>query len=155
VVYIYIYIYIYTHTHTHTHIPPAITPKLCLRRADCAYHIVLKQIVSCEVWTEFLYHLRWQNGPFWATAFIRRFCQIASGFYFFGFHDSDFFVEQVQPCVEPPTWRTGSSSCVSQWQGGPVIPPGIGFPFLHLLRLTGLRWRYSNPPPRGENLCIL
>jgi hypothetical protein len=35
-------------------------------------------------------------------------------------------------------------------QGGPVIRPGTGFPFRRLLRLAGLRWRYSNPPPRGE-----
>jgi hypothetical protein len=34
-------------------------------------------------------------------------------------------------------------------QGGPVIPPGNGFPFRRLLRLAGLRWRHSNPPPHG------
>jgi hypothetical protein len=28
-------------------------------------------------------------------------------------------------------------------------PPGTGFPFRSLLRLAGLRWRYSNPPPHG------
>jgi hypothetical protein len=33
--------------------------------------------------------------------------------------------------------------------GGPVIPPDTGFPFHCLLRLAGLRWRYSNPPPHG------
>jgi hypothetical protein len=33
-----------------------------------------------------------------------------------------------------------------QEQGGPVIPPDTGFPFRRLLRLAGLRWRYSNPP---------
>jgi hypothetical protein len=27
------------------------------------------------------------------------------------------------------------------------------FPFCCLLRLAGLRWRYSNPPPHGELLC--
>jgi hypothetical protein len=27
----------------------------------------------------------------------------------------------------------------------------IGFPFCRLLRLAGLRWRYSNPPPHGDN----
>jgi hypothetical protein len=36
---------------------------------------------------------------------------------------------------------------IPQKQGGPVTPPGTGFPFRHLLRLAGLRWRYSNPPP--------
>jgi hypothetical protein len=34
----------------------------------------------------------------------------------------------------------------SQWQGGPT---GTGFPFHRLLRLAGLRWRYSNPPLHG------
>jgi hypothetical protein len=36
---------------------------------------------------------------------------------------------------------------IPQKQGDPVMPPGTGFPFRRLLRLTGLRWRYSNPPP--------
>jgi hypothetical protein len=36
-----------------------------------------------------------------------------------------------------------------QKQGGPVIPSGTGCPFRCLLRLAGLRWRYSNPPPHG------
>jgi hypothetical protein len=34
-------------------------------------------------------------------------------------------------------------------QGGPVIPPGTGFPFRRLLRLAGLRWRYLTPSPYG------
>jgi hypothetical protein len=38
---------------------------------------------------------------------------------------------------------------VPQEQGGPVITSGTGFPFRCLLRLTGLRWGYSNPPPHG------
>jgi hypothetical protein len=47
----------------------------------------------------------------------------------------------------------GSGPCiyVPQWQDGPVIPPGTGFPFRRLLRLAGLRWRYSNPP-RHEDI---
>jgi hypothetical protein len=40
-----------------------------------------------------------------------------------------------------------SSNLEGQDQGGPVIPPGIGYPLCHLLRLAGLWWRYSNPPP--------
>jgi hypothetical protein len=36
---------------------------------------------------------------------------------------------------------------IPQEQGGPVIPPGTGFPFCRLLRLAVLRWRYFNPPP--------
>jgi hypothetical protein len=45
-----------------------------------------------------------------------------------------------------------------QEQGGPVIPPGTGFPFRRLLRHAELRWRYSYPPPRGVLpvlLCVL
>jgi hypothetical protein len=29
------------------------------------------------------------------------------------------------------------------------------FPFRRLLRLAGLRWRYSTPPPHGSTICIL
>jgi hypothetical protein len=49
----------------------------------------------------------------------------------------------------PPTWRLSPRTYIPQEQGGPVIPPGTGFPFCRLLQLAGLRWRYSNPPPRG------
>jgi hypothetical protein len=38
---------------------------------------------------------------------------------------------------------------IPQEQGSPVIPLGTGFPFGRLLRLAGLRWRYSIPPPHG------
>jgi hypothetical protein len=34
-------------------------------------------------------------------------------------------------------------------QGGPVITPGTGFLFRRLLRLAGLRWRYSTSPPHN------
>jgi hypothetical protein len=36
---------------------------------------------------------------------------------------------------------------ITQEQGGPAIPLGTGLSFRRLLLLTGLRWRYSNPPP--------
>jgi hypothetical protein len=38
---------------------------------------------------------------------------------------------------------------IPQEQGVPGIPPGIRCSFRRFLRLAGLRWRYSNPPPRG------
>jgi hypothetical protein len=47
----------------------------------------------------------------------------------------------------PQTGGPGPRIYIPQEQGGTVIPPGIVFPFRHLLRLAGLRWRYSNPPP--------
>jgi hypothetical protein len=45
---------------------------------------------------------------------------------------------------------------IPQEQVGPVIAPGTGFPFRRLLRLAGLRWRYSTPPPHGiiENTIV-
>jgi hypothetical protein len=45
-----------------------------------------------------------------------------------------------------PGWP-GPHIYIPREQGGPVIPPGIGFHFRRLLRLAGLRWRYSNLPP--------
>jgi hypothetical protein len=42
-----------------------------------------------------------------------------------------------------------------QEQVGPVIPPGTGFPFRRLLRLAGLRWRYSTLPPHGKDTTVL
>jgi hypothetical protein len=50
---------------------------------------------------------------------------------------------------------SGPRIYIPQEQGGPVIAPGTGFPFRRLLRLTGLRWRYSNPPPRGERSMFI
>jgi hypothetical protein len=39
---------------------------------------------------------------------------------------------------------------ISREQGGPDIPPGTRFPFCRLLRLAGLRWRYSILPPHEK-----
>jgi hypothetical protein len=39
---------------------------------------------------------------------------------------------------------------IPQEQGGSVIPRGTGFPFRRHLLLARLRWRYSNPSPRGD-----
>jgi hypothetical protein len=49
----------------------------------------------------------------------------------------------------PHTGGPGPRICIPHEQRGPVIPPGTGFPFPCHLRLTGLRWRYSSPPPHG------
>jgi hypothetical protein len=39
---------------------------------------------------------------------------------------------------------------ISPGTGWPsYIPPCSGFPFHRLLRLAGLRWRYTHPPPRA------
>jgi hypothetical protein len=52
----------------------------------------------------------------------------------------------------PPTCRASPRIYIPQEQGGPVTPPGTGFPFRRLLRLAGLPWDYSNPPPHGVTL---
>jgi hypothetical protein len=43
----------------------------------------------------------------------------------------------------PQPGGPGPRNYIPQEQGGPVIPPGTGFPFLRLLRLAELQWRYS------------
>jgi hypothetical protein len=55
----------------------------------------------------------------------------------------------------PQPGGPGSCTYFHQEQGGPVIPPGTGFPFRRLSRLAGLRRRYSNPPPHEVSLTIL
>jgi hypothetical protein len=45
-------------------------------------------------------------------------------------------------CVQPQTWRTRPLY---------LCPTGTGFPFRRLLRLAGLRWRYSIPPLHGTH----
>jgi hypothetical protein len=52
----------------------------------------------------------------------------------------------------PQPGGSGPRIYIPQEQGGPVIPPVTGFPFRRILRHAGLRWRYSNPPPRWISL---
>jgi hypothetical protein len=51
----------------------------------------------------------------------------------------------------PQQGGPGPRIYIPQEQGGPVILPGTRFPFRRLLRLAGLRWRYSTPP---LHLCL-
>jgi hypothetical protein len=51
----------------------------------------------------------------------------------------------------PQLGGPGPRIYIPQEQGGPVIPPSIGFSFCRLPRLAELRWKYWNPPPHG--LC--
>jgi hypothetical protein len=50
----------------------------------------------------------------------------------------------------PQPGAPGPRIYIPQEQGGPDIPPATGFRFRCLLRLAGLRWRYSIPPPHGN-----
>jgi hypothetical protein len=54
----------------------------------------------------------------------------------------------------PQPGGPGSCIYIPQEQGGPVIPPGNGFPLRHLLQLAGLWWRYSNPPPTWRDMSL-
>jgi hypothetical protein len=58
---------------------------------------------------------------------------------------------QDSPNLEGP----GPHIYIAQEQGGPVIPPGTGFPFCHPLWLAGLRWRYSSPTLPPHRLTFL
>jgi hypothetical protein len=58
----------------------------------------------------------------------------------------------------PPTCRASAPYIyiyIPEQQGGLVIPPGTGYPFHRLLRLAGLRWKYSNPPLGGQQAATL
>jgi hypothetical protein len=46
------------------------------------------------------HYYQWQNSPFSATAFLRIFCQIASGFHFIWFHNNIFFLQSRLVRVE-------------------------------------------------------
>jgi hypothetical protein len=52
-------------------------------------------------------HHYWQNSPFWAIAFLRRFCQIGLflAIHFFGFRNNFFTEQGRQPCAQPPNMK--------------------------------------------------
>jgi hypothetical protein len=58
--------------------------------------------------------------------------------------------ENVEASMSHNPKLGGPGTCIYilQEQGGPAITPGTGFPFRRLLRLAGLRWRYSDQPPQ-------
>jgi hypothetical protein len=51
----------------------------------------------------------------------------------------------------PQPGGPGTRIYIPQEQGGPDLRLGTGSPLRRLLRLTGLRWRYSNPPPHVKD----
>jgi hypothetical protein len=94
---------------------------------------------------------RRQNRPFWAVAFLRRLCQTYRDLDHLVFTEDFSTVIFLQSKVvilasNPQPGGPGLCIYVPQWQGGPVIPPGTGFPFYHLLCLTGFWWTCSSLP---------
>jgi hypothetical protein len=80
-----------------------------------------------------LVHLQFLLGLARAVTLVSKSCRT---------HDhillSDFRLHQQE--------ELGPRIYIPQEQGSPVISTGTGLPFRRLLRLTGLRWRYSKPP---------
>jgi hypothetical protein len=94
------------------------------------------------------HHHNWQMSCLRATAFLRRFCQMESGFHYLDFA---FFYQIKIFSLESNTQPGGSSPYIyaPHWSSGPIILPGTGFPFRRILRLAGLWWNYCNPPRHG------
>jgi hypothetical protein len=65
----------------------------------------------------------------------------------------NFTVQGRQPCTQRPNWRTRSLYLYPRSDRGPSYTPRHRLLFRRLLRLAGLRWRYSNPPPHGTSDC--
>jgi hypothetical protein len=61
-------------------------------------------------------------------------------------------LSQIQ---DPQPGGPGPHIYIPQEYGGPVIPPGTGFPFCCLVRLAGLRWKYLTLPPHIIQLLTL
>jgi hypothetical protein len=88
---------------------------------------------------------------------LRRLCQTAYGLHFLWISQEQFFLERkiISHASNILLGGQGHYICVPQWQGGPVIPPRTRFHFRRLLPPARLRWRYSNPPPHGEENQLL
>jgi hypothetical protein len=92
-----------------------------------------------------------------------RFCQIClfsvyvswmrpSGFHIFEFRNNNFLYRaRSSACRPTPNLADQVPVFMSPSDSGPFIPPGIGFPFRRLLRLAGVPWGYSNPPPHRNS----
>jgi hypothetical protein len=81
-------------------------------------------------------------------------CTIVSG----PFHSSHFWVDVPQNSrpyfavsfETPPTWRARSTYLYPPGTGWPSYTPGHWVSICRLLRLAGLRWRYSNTHPHDR-----
>jgi hypothetical protein len=103
-----------------------------------------------------LYHHHWQNCPFRAMTFRRRFCQIASGFRFFGFRNNNFSTEQGRkPCIQPRTWRTWSlHSCPPSERVAQLYPPIPGSLFFVFYDSQGCDGGILTSLHTGQYYCI-
>jgi hypothetical protein len=74
-----------------------------------------------------------------------------TGFHFSGFRNKILYTARSShPCVLPPTWRTRSLYLCPPATVERSYNPRHQAPFRRVLRLAGLRRRYSNPAPHGK-----
>jgi hypothetical protein len=100
------------------------------RDSKSNYRTTRRHILEDTNLQSFLHH-HWQKSPFWAIAFLKRFCQVCrpSGFHVFEFHITE---KGCHPCVEPPTWRTRSPYLCSPVTGWLSYTPRYRVPFSSL-----------------------
>jgi hypothetical protein len=111
--------------------------------------------------------LSWNKAPVWGLRPDFYYCQTVAGLLMWGAVSDErtglpftiaagpspaglvtnhILLSQIR---DPQRGGPGPRVYILQEQGGPIIPLGTVFPFRRLLRLAGLRRRYSNLPPRG------
>jgi hypothetical protein len=124
--------------------------------------------------------LFWCQAPIWGLRPDLYYCQTVAGLLLWGAPSNEKtdlpFTIAAGPCqrshsrfrVPGDSWPyftvsdlrlpepggPGPRIYIPQEQGGPVITPCTVFHFRRLLRLAGLRWRYSNQPPCGVNAFL-
>jgi hypothetical protein len=76
------------------------------------------------------HHYPWPNSSFRAIALLRRSCQIASDFHFFGFCNNNFLHSKFFSLASnPPTWRNRSLYLCPPATGWPSYTPRHRVPF--------------------------
>jgi hypothetical protein len=95
---------------------------------------------------DFMYHPLWREDG----SVVYNCCWPSPAKSFSGPSPAGFMTTFYCLRIETPlTWRARPPYLYPKEGSGSVIPPDTGFPFRRLLRLAGLRWRYSTPPPHG------
>jgi hypothetical protein len=117
-------------------------------------------IEDCIVSVYIILHHHIKSSPFWAIAFLRKFCWIClfrrELNHFVGFRNNIFFYRARSSALRPtPKLEDQVSVFMSSSDStAQLYPPGTGFTSCHFLRLAGLRWRYSNTPPLWSILLV-
>jgi hypothetical protein len=106
--------------------------------------------VFCLTIAVFFYvrHLLWrEDGPVIYCTIASGPCQSSHSWVQVPQNSRPYFTVSFET---PPTWRARSPYLYPPGTGWPRYTPGHCVSFCRLLRLAGQWWRYSNPPPHGE-----